>query len=141
MRISDWSSDVCSSDLGVGEGTLGVVTRVVVRLEEATSSRNSALVALTGFDEVTQLLKRLQRTLGGQLSAFEVMWGDYFRDVTEPGFHRAPMDRHFPSYVLLEAEGANAAADNALSLAVMEQALAAGVDAAAGVPPPIPDIL
>src|SRR3546814_6386712 len=59
------------------EGTLGVVTRVVVRLEEATSSRNSALVALTGFDEVTQLLKRLQRTLGGQLSAFEVMWGDY----------------------------------------------------------------
>src|SRR3546814_17857789 len=66
MRISDWSSDVCSSDLGVGEGTLGVVTRVVVRLEEATSSRNSALVALTGFDEVTQLLKRLPRTLGGQ---------------------------------------------------------------------------
>src|SRR3546814_7930218 len=69
MRISDWSSDVCSSDLFIGsEGTLGVVTRVVVRLEEATSSRNSALVALTGFDEVTQLLKRLQRTLGGQRS-------------------------------------------------------------------------
>src|SRR3546814_16914511 len=97
MRISDWSSDVCSSDLFIGsEGTLGVVTRVVVRLEEATSSRNSALVALTGFDEVTQLLKRLQRTLGGKPRAFEVMWGASFRDVPEPGFHRAPMDRHSP---------------------------------------------
>ncbi|HEY9546988.1 MAG TPA: FAD-binding oxidoreductase [Solimonas sp.] len=116
------------------EGTLGVVTRVVVRLEEATSSRNSALVALTGFDEVTQLLKRLQRTLGGQLSAFEVMWGDYFRDVTEPGFHRAPMDRHYPYYVMLEAEGANADADNAQFMAVMEQALADGLVADAVIP-------
>ncbi|NGY03178.1 FAD-binding oxidoreductase [Solimonas terrae] len=116
------------------EGTLGVVTRVVVRLEEATSSRNSALVALAGFDEVTQLLKLLQRSLGGQLSAFEVMWGDYFRDVTEPGYHRAPMDRHYPYYVMLEAEGANADADNALFMTVMEQALSDGLVADAVIP-------
>lgn len=116
------------------EGTLGIVTRVVVRLEEATSSRNSALVALAGFDQVTQLLKRLQRTLGGQLSAFEVMWGDYFRDVTEPGYHRAPMDRDYPYYVMLEAEGASADADSAQFMAAMEQALADGLVADAVIP-------
>src|SRR3546814_20519775 len=141
MRISDWSSDVCSFDLlgargsctiggnvatnAVGinvirygmmrarvlgleavladgtvissmnrmlknnagydlkqlfigsEGTLGVVTRVVVRLEEATSSRNSALVALNGFDEVTQLRKRLPPTRACQLSAFRVVGGPH----------------------------------------------------------------
>ena len=56
-------------------------------------SRNSAMVGLDSFVHVTGLLKHLQRTLGGQLSAYEVMWGDYFRAVTEPGHHRAPMPR------------------------------------------------
>jgi FAD/FMN-containing dehydrogenase len=105
------------------EGTLGVVTRVVLRLEEAPVSRNSAMVALTGFDKVIALLKRLQQSLGGQLSAYEVMWGDYFREVTQPGWHRAPMDRNHAYYVMLEAEGAQPDADRALFDAVLEQAL------------------
>ncbi|NKF22999.1 FAD-binding oxidoreductase [Solimonas marina] len=116
------------------EGTLGIVTRVVVRLDEAMSSRNSAMVALTSFEQVTQLLKRLQRELGGQLSAYEVMWGDYFRDVTEPGFHRAPLDRGHPYYVMLEAEGADADADAARFMAVMEGALADELVADAVIP-------
>ncbi|HEY1076298.1 MAG TPA: FAD-binding oxidoreductase [Fontimonas sp.] len=105
------------------EGTLGVVTRVVVRLDEAPVSRNSAMVALTGFDKVTGLLKRLQQTLGNQLSAYEVMWGDYFRDVTDPGYHRAPMGRDHAFYVMLEVEGAHVETDNARFLEVMEQVL------------------
>ncbi len=106
------------------EGTLGIVTRVVVRLDEATRSRNSALVALNGFDQVTGLLRHLQQRLGGQLSAYEVMWGDYFRDVTEPGWHRAPMARDYAYYVMLEVEGANPDSDTGEFMAVMEQALA-----------------
>jgi FAD/FMN-containing dehydrogenase len=109
------------------EGTLGVVTRAVLRLEEAPSSRNTAMVALSGFEQVTTLLKRLQQSLGGQLSAFEVMWGDYFRAVTEPGWHRAPFDRHHPYYVVLDAEGANADADAEQFMAVMEQAMEDGL--------------
>ncbi|PTU28256.1 FAD-binding oxidoreductase [Stenotrophobium rhamnosiphilum] len=105
------------------EGTLGIVTRVIVRLEEAPVSRNSAMVALTSFEAVTGLLKRLQQALGGQLSAYEVMWGDYFREVTAPGFHRAPMDRHHPYYVMLEAEGANPTADAEQFTNVMGAAL------------------
>lgn len=105
------------------EGTLGIVTRVIVRLEEAPVSRNSAMVALSSFEAVTNLLKRLQQALGGQLSAYEVMWGDYFREVTTPGNHRAPMDRHHPYYVMLEAEGANPAADAEQFTNVMGAAL------------------
>ncbi len=106
------------------EGTLGVVTRVVVKLEEAPTSRNSAMVALASFGQVTALLKRLQQQLGGQLSAYEVMWGDYFREVTQPGWQRAPLGREHAFYVMLEAEGANPDADAAQFTAVMEQALA-----------------
>jgi FAD/FMN-containing dehydrogenase len=116
------------------EGTLGVVTRVIVRLEEAPVSRNSAMVALDSFGAVTGLLKRMQQSLGGQLSAYEVMWGDYFRAVTEPGFHRAPLGRDHAYYVMLEAEGANPEADGAQFMAVMEQAMAEELVADAVIP-------
>lgn len=109
------------------EGTLGIVTRVVLRLDEAPVSRNSAMVALSGFDQVTALLKRLQQSLGGQLSAYEVMWGDYFREVTQPGWQRAPMDREHAYYVILEAEGANPDTDRALFDAAMERAIEEGL--------------
>ncbi len=116
------------------EGTLGIVTRVVVRLDEAPVSRNSAMVGLASFEHVTGLLKRLQQTLGGQLSAYEVMWGDYFRDVTEPGYHRAPLSREHAYYVMLEAEGADPEIDSARFLEVMETALEEGLVADAVIP-------
>lgn len=108
------------------EGTLGVVTRVVVRLEEAPVSRNSALIALESFDAVTAMLKRVQRGLGAQLNAYEVMWGDHYRAVTVPGAHRAPLDRGHAFYVMLETEGAQPEADGAAFISVMQQALEDG---------------
>jgi FAD/FMN-containing dehydrogenase len=105
------------------EGTLGVITRVVVRLAEASVSRNTALAALPGFDAVPDLLRHAQRALGGQLAAFEVMWGDYVRAVTEPGGHRAPMSREHPFYVLLESEGGDPEADRLAFLSAMERAM------------------
>lgn len=116
------------------EGTLGIVTRAVLRLDEAPVSRNSAMVALDGFASVTGLLKFLQRTLGGQLSAYEVMWGDYFRAVTEPGHHRAPLSRDHAFYVMLEAEGAQPEADAEAFAGAMEQALENGLVADAVLP-------
>lgn len=116
------------------EGTLGIVTRAVLRLDEAPVSRNSAMVGLDSFVHVTGLLKHLQRTLGGQLSAYEVMWGDYFRAVTEPGHHRAPMPRTHAYYVMLEAEGAQPETDAAAFIAAMEQALEDGLVADAVLP-------
>jgi FAD/FMN-containing dehydrogenase len=104
------------------EGTLGVVTRVVLKLKEANATSNTALIALNDFDSVAQLLKFMERRLGGTLSAYEVMWGDYFRAVTEPGWHRAPMDRDHPFYVIVEANGADEVADAAQFMATLESA-------------------
>ena len=116
------------------EGTLGVVTRAVLKLEEAPRSRNDAFCALDSFAQVAALLKRLQRDLGGQLSAFEVMWGDYYRDVTEPGLHRAPLARDHAFYVVLMAEGANPDADVAYFKGMMERVLDEGLVADAVIP-------
>ena len=43
------------------EGTLGIVTRAVLRLQEAPKSRSSALAALNSYDNVVSLLKYLIR--------------------------------------------------------------------------------
>jgi FAD/FMN-containing dehydrogenase len=93
------------------EGTLGIITRVVLRLFHKPASRQDALVAMEDFDGVVGFLAHVQKDLGGALSAFEIMWGDYFKAVTEPGGHRAPMDREYPFYVVLQAEGGDPDSD------------------------------
>lgn len=87
------------------EGTLGIITRAVFRLREQPPTTVAALLACPGFDSVAALLKAMDRALAGGLSAFELMYGDYYRDVTEPGWHRAPISRDAPFYVVCEAEG------------------------------------
>src|SRR3546814_10532092 len=56
MRISDWSSDVCSSDLGV----VPIATRVGAVHEILTDSRNGFLVESGSLHEVVgQMLRHL----------------------------------------------------------------------------------
>lgn len=93
------------------EGTLGIVTRLVLALKERPQSLCTALVALDRGENLASLLKHTDRRLGGALSSYEVMWGDYYRAVTEPGGHLAPLDRHHPFYVIVEAQGADPARD------------------------------
>src|SRR6185295_8658791 len=64
------------------EGTLGIVTRVVLRLHAQPRSKSTALVATTGYEATVKLLRRLQNALG-DISAFEAMWPDFYRYVTD----------------------------------------------------------
>lgn len=85
------------------EGTLGVVTQVVLRLREASPGRQMALLALADEAAVAPLLRQLDRAAAGQLAAFEVMWPDYYRLVTTPpAISRPPLPQDHPLYVLIE---------------------------------------
>ena len=116
------------------EGTLGVVTRVIVRLFPLPASRQTALVAMDSFDDVASLLREMQSDLAGTLSAFEVMWNNYFHPVTAEGHHRAPLNRDYPFYVLLEAEGADPIADEERINHVLERAFEDGLIVDAVIP-------
>jgi FAD/FMN-containing dehydrogenase len=59
------------------EGTLGLITRAVLRLHPPPGEIVTALCALAAFDDVVTLLRRAQGRLGG-IVAFEAMWRDYF---------------------------------------------------------------
>jgi FAD/FMN-containing dehydrogenase len=91
------------------EGTLGVITRAVLRLFPVPAERAVACCSLSGFSNVIALLDLMRRRLGGELTAFEVMWRSYFARATAlPHVKPAlPADREF--YVIVEASGVDAA--------------------------------
>ncbi|WP_018237912.1 FAD-binding oxidoreductase [Ensifer sp. BR816] len=70
------------------EGTLGIITRAVLRLRPLPAGRLTALCALESYAYVVALLKRAQQQLPG-LSAYETMWEGYF------GFNCAAEDLRF----------------------------------------------
>jgi FAD/FMN-containing dehydrogenase len=109
------------------EGTLGIVTRMVLTLKERPLSVNTALVALDDATQLPALLKLVDRRLGGTLSSFEAMWGDYFRAVTAPGWHAAPIGREHSFYVIIEAQGADQDEDARRFTPAIEAAFAAQV--------------
>ena len=91
------------------EGTLGIVTRAVLRLRPQARSVQTAFVALDSFADVAGLLRRLGVELEGKLSAFEVMWRNHYHFLTaESGKHQEVLSADHPYYVLLESEGADA---------------------------------
>ncbi|HEY7843037.1 MAG TPA: FAD-binding oxidoreductase [Bradyrhizobium sp.] len=91
------------------EGTLGVVTRAALRIFPAPAEQQVALCALESFDKVRAFLGLACTRLGGDLTAFEVMWNEYYRLTTElvKGV-AAPLPTNHPFYVLLESSGSDA---------------------------------
>lgn len=88
------------------EGTLGVITRAVLRLRPRPTAVATAWCALPDYDAVTTLLARSQAQLSAGVSAFEVMWTGYYDAVLANLPHlRAPLQGRHPYYVLLESAG------------------------------------
>ncbi len=109
------------------EGTLGVVTRAVLRLRPKPLSENVALLAVEAFEHLPRLLRRLERELGGSLSSFEVMWTEFYQLVTTaPAPGRPILPHGSPFYVLVEARGTDARADAEQFENVLAGALEAG---------------
>lgn len=110
------------------EGTLGIVTRVVLRLERRPRSHDCALLAVPGFTEVVELLRRLEEEIGGSMSAFEVMWREFYELVTGPQARTAPPIPHGdPYYVLVESLGSRPEQDAAQFEETLGESMEAGL--------------
>lgn len=93
------------------EGTLGVITKAVLRLREKPISQNVALVAVDTFSSISAVLKHVDRKLGGMLSAFEVMWRDFYETVTDDLGFMPPLHGGYGYYILIESQGSDEEAD------------------------------
>ncbi len=104
------------------EGTLGVITRLVLRLRERPISSNTALVCADSFDRIAQLLRHVDGALGGLLSAFELVDNSFYRVNTGEGRHPAPLGSDKPYYAMIEALGSDHERDRDLFEAVLADA-------------------
>lgn len=110
------------------EGTLGVVTRAVLRLRPAATSQDTAFVAVDSFDSLPRLLRRMEAAMGGTLSAFEVMWEDFYKLVTRPPAEgKPPLPDGHPYYVLVESLGGHQEEDSARFEAALMKTLEDGI--------------
>jgi FAD/FMN-containing dehydrogenase len=84
------------------EGTLGVITRAVLKLQPQRASRHTALVALDGYEQAVSLLRRLSTRFGNDIGAFEIMWPDFYDFGVKLTGTRSPFADAHPLYALIE---------------------------------------
>ncbi|TAK46625.1 MAG: FAD-binding oxidoreductase [Xanthobacteraceae bacterium] len=103
------------------EGTLGVVTRVVLGLHPQPGKVCTALVAVDTFADCVALLRAIDHALPGQILVFEAMWKDFMAVATERLGLAPPFAQAHGIVLLIEV----AAVDDALEQ-VLAQAHARG---------------
>jgi FAD/FMN-containing dehydrogenase len=106
------------------EGTLGVITRLVLRLYPKPRSVSTALVALPDYDAVLRLLRIARERLGPTLAAFEAMWPDFYAFANAQLPATPPLPQDGTLHVLLETMGTDPARDDAL----FEEAIGAALE-------------
>jgi len=110
------------------EGTLGIVTRAVLRLRPAPRSQNTALVAIENFENLGKFLQSMDGALGGTLSCFEVMWNDFYSLIVGAGEkHGQPLADSHAFYVLLESTGGHQESDKQRFEEALQEAFEQGL--------------
>jgi FAD/FMN-containing dehydrogenase len=109
------------------EGTLGIITAAVLRLFPKARSVCTGICALESFDNVLELLRRVRTGFGAQLTAFEVMWPDFFQVATQGLNRTSPLPLGAAAYVLIETMGQDPTVDQERYETVIGDALEAGV--------------
>ena len=106
------------------EGTLGVITRAVLKMETLPRTKNTAYIALENFEKVAELLQRAKRHLNNGLTSFELLWQEYYSLMTSsPSSYSPPLPQTHPFYVLMETVGHDGENDEALFEGFLEKCL------------------
>jgi len=110
------------------EGTLGIITRAVLRLQPKPVSSTSAIVGCRDFAALLEVLRRTRARLGPTLSAFEFMWPSFLDFMVEhiEGVQRPLAGRH-GAYALIEASGFEMGKDREQLEACLGELMAEGV--------------
>lgn len=110
------------------EGTLGIITRATLKLFPKPSTQTVAFCALEDFTQVSKLLVHMQASLGGNLTAFEVLWKNTYELIEKHiDYVQLPMPSDHNFYVLVESMGTSEEADKALFESALETAINDGL--------------
>jgi len=116
------------------EGTLGIITRAVLKMEDLPKTRCTAFIALESFEKAVQLLQYSKKHLNNGLTSFELLWHDYYTLMTSsPSSYSPPLPQTFPFYVLMETLGQDTEKDKTLFEEFLEKSLEEGLIADAAI--------
>lgn len=109
------------------EGTLGLVTKAVLRLHPKPRSVATALLAVNDFDALVKVFRNISDRLGPMLTSFEVMWQSHYRTIAvESGRHTPPLPGDYAYYIIVESSGMNPERDDAMFFEEMSALLEQG---------------
>lgn len=109
------------------EGTLGIVTRAVLKLHPAPLTTQTAMLACADFAAVQRLFVEAGRQLGPGLTSFEVMWPSFYEPMIATGKHTPPLPGGHGCYIILEMSGTDPEGDPARFEGVLGAMLEAGL--------------
>ena len=105
------------------EGTLGVITKEVLKLVESPSSRVTAFVAFDEYQGVVDFLKYMDKGMAGTLSGYELIWGETYTCMTSPPeIAKPPLAQEYKYYVLVEGLGSDQEGDQKRLESLLEYA-------------------
>lgn len=85
------------------EGTLGVVTRVVLGLHARPQGVQTAVLAVDSVEDAIKVLRSAERSLPGGLLVFEAMWSEFYGIAITTIGVPAPIPPGHDLYLLVEA--------------------------------------
>ena len=106
------------------EGTLGIITKIILKLVVSPSTRYSAIVGLNNYDNVINLLKLLEKDIGKILSGFELIWNSTYKTmINNLETVNPPLIDEFKYYVFIEVLGNETENDKILLQNSIENAI------------------
>lgn len=98
------------------EGTLGIVTRVVLALHPRPQALASALCAVDSFGDALAVLRRFDSRFPGRLLVFEAMWREYMDvAIDRSGLAQPFAERHEITLLIEAAMGNDPGAEDAFA--------------------------
>ena len=100
------NSGYCLRDLVIGaEGTLGIITKAVVKLFPKPKAYATAMIAVKSLDSALALLNELQDQTGGAVAAYEYMPKRYIEGHMElSSSSKKPFTKDYEHLVMVELE-------------------------------------
>lgn len=108
------------------EGTLGIITRVLLRLRPAPKATATTLVAMPDFDTALAVLGRMQSHFGNSVAAYELMWDSFVQASLSWFKLSAPFAERHPMLALINVDGKNEVQLQDDIQQVLEEAMEAG---------------
>jgi len=88
------------------EGTLGIITRAILKLSPAPVYFATSFIAVEKFNDVLELLSSAKISFGDKLISFEILWPPFYQLLTnERSGNKKVIPDNYPLYVLMEIAG------------------------------------